>query len=123
MFNQQHMVPKLRSGTPAIDAFRVVSDPYVQGLSRKDAIALVTSVRAPDKNLQARYHRTPHFRALKANAVTLYSTCVICGKKGVSAKLTVHHRPCGYRHLFEENLVTDVVLVCARDHARLRWKG
>ena len=102
---------------------QVVSDPYDQGLDRKDAIALVSATRAPEKKLQAKYHRTLHFKVLKANAAILYKSCVICGKKGVGARLTVHHRPDGYRHLFEENLVTDVVLICGRDHSRIRWRG
>tara|TARA_R110000751_G_scaffold7190_4_gene29743 strand:+ start:2474 stop:2824 length:351 start_codon:yes stop_codon:yes gene_type:complete len=101
---------------------KVVSDPYMQGLTRPEALILLTCKRATDldKSLQAKYHKTPHFRELSRQAQELYSTCALCGRADDKAALTVHHRR--YTTLFAEDLTRDVVLVCKRDHARIHRK-
>lgn len=97
----------------------VKSDPFAQGLPREVVIALLKCKRAPDRATQAKYHKTPHFAALKEAALELYKTCVSCGKDG--GGLTVHHRH--YRSLFCEHLTHDVVLVCSRCHAHIHRRG
>ena len=96
------------------------SDPYAQGLDRDLAIHLVTATRAPTKQAQARYCHTPHFRALREAAVEVYGTCVLCGRTPESTTLTIHHR--NYRHLFEEDIQKDVVLICQRCHRKYHGK-
>lgn len=99
---------------------RIVSDPYSQGLDRQVAVRLVTLSRhkAPDLKDRKKYERTPHFQKLREAVVEKYETCCLCGNPGT----VVHHRPSGYKNLFNEDLEKDVTLLDARCHRRTHRK-
>lgn len=86
-------------------------------LSSEEALEILLSKRAPNKKIQAKYHRTEHFRRLTDTCSKTYKTCVMCGFNGsVNNKLVVHHRH--YRTLFREDPLRDVTLLCSRCHSK-----
>lgn len=85
-----------------------MSDPFLQGLPR-DVVMRLLCGKFEKADIKA-YYNTPHFRELKVEAVALYGSCVLCGSKN---RLTVHHRPQGYRALFREDLHLHVTVLCA----------
>jgi 5-methylcytosine-specific restriction endonuclease McrA len=82
-------------------------------LKKSEALELFFAKKAPDKKLQAKYHRTEWFRALKAQVETNHKTCVLCGR---DLSLVPHHRH--YKTLFREHPLEDLTLLCSRCHGK-----
>jgi len=100
-----------------LNRFTVKSDPFQQGMEKKDVIAILETEKSPPKNLQTKYHKTEHFQRLKSEAIALHGKCQLCPK---NKSLTFHHTT--YKTLFCENMVTDGVVVCPRCHSKLHGK-
>lgn len=100
---------------------KVASDPFAQGLDVVDAVALMKTTKAPDRQLQRKYQGTPHFAALKAAGFELHGRCQVCHSKPQTSKLTFHHVT--YKTLFREDVVKDGLFVCPRCHSKLHGKG
>ena len=92
----------------------------IPGLTIEELKELLECKRAPDRKLQAKYHKTAHFQRVKDVAKELHNGCQLCNSSKLEG-LTFHHTT--YETLFRENIVTDGILVCQRCHRKLHGKG
>ncbi len=65
-----------------------------------------------------KYLKTPHWKAVRFQALKMYKSCVLCNSK---KKLNVHHR--NYDHLFEEIITEDLVVLCKPCHGIYHGKS
>lgn len=101
---------------------KVESSPFKQGLETADAVELARCKRAPSKELQRKYHNTPHFQKLKQVAIQIHQRCQVCHRVPENmSTLTFHHVT--YATLFEEDVIRDGLLVCRRCHRKLHGRG
>lgn len=100
-------------GSAKIPDNRIKTDPKASELSQEVILALLTSKNKPNPKDRGKYEKTEHFRRLKAAALALYRSCVLCNG---TKNLVVHHR--NYLNLFQEHLTEDVVVVCNFCHGK-----
>jgi len=74
------------------------------GVSKEDMQAYYTCEEWAQKRREAR----DAWRELLG-----YDGCILCGSP---AGLQIHHIPDGYRHLFREDPIKHLRVICARDH-------
>jgi DNA-binding transcriptional MerR regulator len=108
----------------SVEDYRVITEirnlDCIKGISIAELKELLECKRAPDKKLQAKYHKTDHFKLVKQKAIELHGGCELCNSNTLEG-LTFHHTT--YTTLFRENIILDGVLVCRRCHRKLHGKG
>ena len=112
--NQRNVFGRTRKTPPISDVEYIVkSDPAGQGLDRQVANRLSLGIHTKDD--YKAYLKTEHWAKVREAAFEHYGRrCMLCDTK---ERLQVHHRPKGYKHLFNEDIRRHVVVICAGDHA------
>ena len=95
-----------------------LTDPFQQGLDRGVVLRLLAGNWTRSDYQQ--YLRTDHWQEMKARAFDYQGgLCTLCDSP---SSPQIHHRPCGYGHLFREDVRMHLTLLCRKCHRRQHRK-